>query len=164
MHRHNGGKLPEQGLPTVAKSSAEQLGYRPAEILSALFQVRFRDCGPIKLQWQPLSEILLSGTTILWDLAGSNFTFDFVPQRGRFSSASWRDFVDLSFSVVDSTKLYRVIRNGLKASVRSKALVMITCVQDEQCRSQDAALGTPAALLIHQTYTRRRLHGFVGHV
>ena len=26
---------------------------------------------------------------------------------------------------------------------RSKVLVKVTCVQDEQCRSQDAALGDP---------------------
>ena len=63
----------------------------------------------MKLQWQPLSEISLSGTAILWNLAGSLFTFDFVPQRGIFSRASLRDFVDLSFSVVDWIRLYRVM-------------------------------------------------------
>ena len=100
MHGHNGSKLPERGLPTVAKSSVQQLGYRPAEILTALLQVRFR---------QPLSRISFSGTAILWDLAGSNFTFDFVPKRGRFSRASWRDCVDHSFSMMDWTRLYRVM-------------------------------------------------------
>ena len=109
MHGHSGGKLLQQGLPTVAKSSAEQLGYRRAEILTAMLQVRFRDCSPIKLQWQPRRGISLPGTAILWDLAGSNFTFDIAPQRGRFSRAFWRDFVDLSFSVVDWTRLYRVM-------------------------------------------------------
>ena len=55
MHGRNGGKLPEQGMPIVAKSSAEQLGYMPVEIFTALLQVHFRDCGLIKLQWQPLT-------------------------------------------------------------------------------------------------------------
>ena len=96
----------------MAKSPAKQLGYRFAENFSALFHVRFRDWGPIKLQWQPLSGISLSGTAILWDLAGSNFTFHFVPQRGRFSRASWRHFVDLSFLAVDWTRLYRVMSSA----------------------------------------------------
>ena len=39
-----------------------------------------------------------------------------------------------------------VIRKGSKVSARSKALVKVTCVQDEQCNSRILPWGTPAAI------------------
>ena len=74
--------------------------------------VHVRDCSSIKLQWRALRRSRCRETAILWDSAGSNFTFHFVPQRARFLRASWRDFVDLPISVVDWTRLYGVVSSA----------------------------------------------------